>query len=274
MTSTPHHSAHVPGRRRGPRPGRGVLQGRPQVGPGGRLGRPHRPAAGPQLVRVHRHHRRRPGGHRRPVLRARRAPSVDYSEDYSDNQFGLAEVFGPTLFEGKPTGYDIVVPTYWVVSQLLERGLLNEIPLEHVPNHVNVDPALLGTAWDRGARFHMPWQAGITGSPTTPPSPGATWAPSPTSSTPGSRAGWGWCRRCGRWWGCSCWPGATTPAGPPSPPPTPPSTGWRTWSRRARSPASPATSTSTPWRAASSPPAWPGRATWSSSRPAGPTSAS
>ncbi|MEA2973537.1 MAG: spermidine/putrescine transport system substrate-binding protein [Actinomycetota bacterium] len=89
--------------------------------------------------------------------------SVDYSEDYSDNQFGLTEVFGPTLFEGKPTGYDIVVPTYWVVSQLLERGLLNEIPLEHVPNHVNIDPALLGTAWDRGARFHMPWQAGITG---------------------------------------------------------------------------------------------------------------
>ena len=55
------------------------------------------------------------------------------------------------------------MPTYWLVADLLSRGLLNEIPLERVPNHVNLDPALLGTSWDRGARFHLPWQAGFTG---------------------------------------------------------------------------------------------------------------
>jgi spermidine/putrescine transport system substrate-binding protein len=88
---------------------------------------------------------------------------VDYSEDYNDNQYGREQVFGPKLEKGKPTGFDIIVPTYWVVADLLEKDLLNEIPLERVPNHVNLDPALLGTSWDQGARFHLPWQAGITG---------------------------------------------------------------------------------------------------------------
>ncbi len=88
---------------------------------------------------------------------------VDYSEDYNDNSYGREQVFGPKLEKGKPTGFDIIVPTYWVVADLLEKGLLNEIPLERVPNHTNLDPALLGTSWDQGARFHLPWQAGITG---------------------------------------------------------------------------------------------------------------
>jgi len=86
-----------------------------------------------------------------------------YSEAYNDNHYGREKVFGPTLQKGKPTGYDIIVPTYWLAQDLLSRGLLNEIPLERIPNHVNLDPALLGTGWDQGARFQLPWQAGFTG---------------------------------------------------------------------------------------------------------------
>ena len=88
---------------------------------------------------------------------------VTYSEDYSDNVYGLEQVFEPQLFRGKATGWDVIVPTYWLVADLLSRGLLNEIPLERVPNHANLDPTLLGTSWDPGARFHLPWQAGFTG---------------------------------------------------------------------------------------------------------------
>jgi spermidine/putrescine transport system substrate-binding protein len=99
------------------------------------------------------------------VSRFRRATGtrVDYREDYADNDYGREKVFGPTLEKGRPTGFDIIVPTYWLVAELLERDLLDQIPLERVPNHVNLDPALLGAAWDRGARFHLPWQVGITG---------------------------------------------------------------------------------------------------------------
>ena len=104
-------------------------------------------------------------GHKGTVSRFHDATgiTVDYSEDYNDNQYGREKVFGPTLEKGKPTGFDVIVPTYWLVQELLSKDLLNEIPLERIPNHVNLDPALLGTSWDQGARFHLPWQAGFTG---------------------------------------------------------------------------------------------------------------
>lgn len=96
-------------------------------------------------------------------FRAETGTQIEYSEDYADNVYGLEQVFGPKLYKGKATGWDIIVPTYWLVADLLSRGLLNELPLERIPNHANLDPALLGTSWDPGARFHLPWQAGFTG---------------------------------------------------------------------------------------------------------------
>jgi spermidine/putrescine transport system substrate-binding protein len=87
---------------------------------------------------------------------------VDYVEDYEDNYQALTELF-PPLGDGEAIGYDIVVPTYWVVARLLAEGWLEPLPIEDVPNRVNVDPDFLGMPWDRGARFHLPWQVGITG---------------------------------------------------------------------------------------------------------------
>lgn len=89
--------------------------------------------------------------------------TVDYVEEYEGNEEAFAEVFEPTLGEGEPTGFDVIVPTYWAVARLLDRGWVQQVPIERVPNHVNVDPAFLGMPWDRGARYHMPWQVGITG---------------------------------------------------------------------------------------------------------------
>ena len=88
---------------------------------------------------------------------------VEYTEEYNGNEEAFADVFEPTLGRGRPTGYDVVVPTYWAVERMLERDWLEPVPIERVPNHVNVDPAFLGMPWDRGARYHMPWQVGITG---------------------------------------------------------------------------------------------------------------
>ncbi len=59
--------------------------------------------------------------------------------------------------------FDIIVPTNWVAARLIDRGWVEPIPLEIVPNHANIDPSFLTPSWDRGARFHMPWQVGITG---------------------------------------------------------------------------------------------------------------
>ncbi|HEX7276187.1 MAG TPA: spermidine/putrescine ABC transporter substrate-binding protein [Acidimicrobiales bacterium] len=88
---------------------------------------------------------------------------VDYVEEYNGNEEAFETLFEPTLGRGRPTGYDVIVPTYWAVARMLERDWLRQVPLERVPNHVNIEPAYLGMPWDRGARFHMPWQVGITG---------------------------------------------------------------------------------------------------------------
>ncbi|HVM08725.1 MAG TPA: spermidine/putrescine ABC transporter substrate-binding protein [Acidimicrobiales bacterium] len=88
---------------------------------------------------------------------------VDYVEEYNGNEEAFDELFRPRLGEGRSTGYDVIVPTYWAVDRMLAEGWLEPLPLERIPNHANVDPAFLGMPWDRGARFHMPWQVGITG---------------------------------------------------------------------------------------------------------------
>jgi len=88
---------------------------------------------------------------------------VAYDEDWEGNVEGLTGILEPTLGAGEPTGYDVIVPTYWVVDRMLQNGWLQPVPIELVPNHANIDAALLALPWDRGARFHMPWQVGITG---------------------------------------------------------------------------------------------------------------
>lgn len=88
---------------------------------------------------------------------------VTYDEGYVGNAEALADIIEPTLGRGEPSGYDVMVPTYWVVDRMLRNRWIQPVPIERVPNHVNVDPAFLTMPWDRGARFHMPWQVGITG---------------------------------------------------------------------------------------------------------------
>jgi spermidine/putrescine transport system substrate-binding protein len=88
---------------------------------------------------------------------------VDYSDEYPSNTEAFSDLFAPNLGRGRGIGWDLVVPTYWLASRLVARDWLEPLPLELVPNHVNLEPTFLTMPWDRGARFHMPWQAGLTG---------------------------------------------------------------------------------------------------------------
>ncbi len=89
--------------------------------------------------------------------------NVTYEEKYT-NVAALAPN-GPlaALAATGVSGYDLLVPTYWVVERLLSKKLLQAVPVERVPNHANLIPELLTTPWDRGARFNLPWQSGFTG---------------------------------------------------------------------------------------------------------------
>lgn len=86
-----------------------------------------------------------------------------YDPSWVGNFEAIDDQLASLLSGTGPTGYDVITPTYWLAAQLREAELLDPIPLALVPNHVNVDPAYLGLPWDRGGRFHMPWQVGITG---------------------------------------------------------------------------------------------------------------
>jgi spermidine/putrescine transport system substrate-binding protein len=82
---------------------------------------------------------------------------------------GRGATYDPTLDDNAkvPEGisrnaYDIVVPTYWLAARLIADNRVEPLPTD-IPNHANIDTAFLRPSWDRGARFHMPWQSAITG---------------------------------------------------------------------------------------------------------------
>jgi spermidine/putrescine transport system substrate-binding protein len=88
--------------------------------------------------------------------------STSYSEDYADNN-DVYDELSPSLAAGRPTLYDIICPTFWLAARLISKGWAEPLPLDLIPNHVNLDPAFLRQPFDRGAIYNMPWQSGITG---------------------------------------------------------------------------------------------------------------
>jgi spermidine/putrescine transport system substrate-binding protein len=85
-----------------------------------------------------------------------------YVEDYTDNN-DVYDKFSPVLASGKSPDYDIICPTFWLAARLINKGWVEPLPLDLIPNHVNLDPAFLRQPFDRGALYNMPWQSGITG---------------------------------------------------------------------------------------------------------------
>ncbi len=89
--------------------------------------------------------------------------SVNYSETYNDNNEVYGKEFAAYLDAGNPTPWDIAMPTYWMAARLKSKGWIAPLPFNLIPNYENLDPQYLNLAWDRGAKYHLPWQAGITG---------------------------------------------------------------------------------------------------------------
>ena len=86
--------------------------------------------------------------------------SVNYSETLNDNNEAYAKEFVAYLEAGNPTPWDIAMPTYWMAARLKSKEWLAPLPFNLIPNYVNLEPSYLGVAWDPGAKFNLPWQAG------------------------------------------------------------------------------------------------------------------
>ncbi len=89
--------------------------------------------------------------------------SVQYSEDLNDNNEFYAREVEPYLGTGNVTNWDIMCPTNWMAARMKGLGWVEPLPLDLIPNRVNLESRFLGQAWDFGATHSLPWQAGITG---------------------------------------------------------------------------------------------------------------
>lgn len=88
---------------------------------------------------------------------------VTYNKDYNDNDEYFNKIYSPVLGKGKRIAADITVPTYWMAARLVGLDWLEELPLDQIPNHKNMVESYTQLPWDEGAKFNMPWQAGISG---------------------------------------------------------------------------------------------------------------
>lgn len=60
-------------------------------------------------------------------------------------------------------GYDIVVPTGYIVTVLAEQNLLSPLSKRYLTNWGNVAPLFLDPEFDKGNKYAVPWQWGTTG---------------------------------------------------------------------------------------------------------------
>jgi len=96
---------------------------------------------------------------------------ANYTEDYNDNDEFYAKV-RPLLEAGSDTGRDVWVSTDWMVARLIRLDLVQKFDLSNIPNHDNVQDALLNVGYDRGRLYSLPWQSGFTGIAWNPKSTG------------------------------------------------------------------------------------------------------
>jgi spermidine/putrescine transport system substrate-binding protein len=63
----------------------------------------------------------------------------------------------------KGKGYDLIVPSTYLVSRMRREGMLHKLDKSQIPNFKNLDPGLLNAAFDPGNEFSIPYLWGTTG---------------------------------------------------------------------------------------------------------------
>lgn len=78
-------------------------------------------------------------------------------DTYESNEALLARLRG-----GNP-GYDIVVPTDYMVATMADLGLLSPLNMDNIPNFANVSEDLKDPSYDPGNEYSVPYQWGTIG---------------------------------------------------------------------------------------------------------------
>lgn len=61
------------------------------------------------------------------------------------------------------TGYDVIVPSDYMVDQMVTLGLLAKVNVASFPNGKNIDPNFMDVYWDKGRQYTAPYMYGTTG---------------------------------------------------------------------------------------------------------------
>ncbi len=88
--------------------------------------------------------------------------SVDYKEDFNDNEQWFAKVKDP-LEQGQDIGADLVVPTDFMAGRLIRLEWLNRLNDENIPNKANLRPDLLEASIDPDRVHTLPYMSGLVG---------------------------------------------------------------------------------------------------------------
>jgi spermidine/putrescine transport system substrate-binding protein len=78
-------------------------------------------------------------------------------DTYDSNETLLAKI------QAGGGGYDVIVPSDYMVAQMVTLGLLEKVDAAAMPNGKNIDPAFLDVYFDKGRAYTVPYLYGTTG---------------------------------------------------------------------------------------------------------------
>ncbi|MFM7127213.1 MAG: PotD/PotF family extracellular solute-binding protein [Actinomycetota bacterium] len=88
--------------------------------------------------------------------------AMSYSETYNDNLEYFAKI-QPLLGTGKTIDADLICPTYWLADRLRTLDWLDKLPLDQIPNAVNLEDQFVKPSIDPTGEYSLPWQSGSAG---------------------------------------------------------------------------------------------------------------
>ena len=94
-------------------------------------------------------------------------------DNYDSNETMLAKL------QAGGANYDVIVPSDYMVKQMIELGLLQQVAPSSFPNGANIKPEFLDVYFDQGRQYTAPYMYGTTGiavDPTKTSRPVTSWA--------------------------------------------------------------------------------------------------
>lgn len=88
--------------------------------------------------------------------------AMTYNDVINSNNEYFAQV-QPVLGRGERIPADLMAPTGWMAGRMIGLQWCDPLPLDAIPNAVNLEDAFRNPAWDPTGQFSLPWQAGFAG---------------------------------------------------------------------------------------------------------------